>query len=147
MLRSGVLSSIAEARGDAKLPDMLTLSDFKSWSKEAAGGNDQPQCTDMVHACTVLKVSPCRADTAHVADSGSRCLQQWRPAPCTYTGQRPGMLPVLTAMYACTPQCDWPWLPRFAAGGLHEPAKLLALSSFHMAHAVYRCEAAGLGLQ
>lgn len=58
--RSGVLLSIAEAQCDAQLPDVLTLSDFKTWSKVAADGQDQPQCTDMVHACTVLKVSPCR---------------------------------------------------------------------------------------
>lgn len=66
--RSSVLSTIAEAGGEAKLPDAITLSEFRQWMKaaEAPWGMDATKRFPLL--CSVLKVAP---------DKSSR------PARCT----------------------------------------------------------------
>lgn len=65
--RSGVLSSIAEASGDASLtlPDFVTLAEFRTWSNTIRDAEDIPGCKDMVHACLVLKVGGQLIISAH----------------------------------------------------------------------------------
>lgn len=76
--RSGVLSSIAEASGSesVRLPDFVTLAEFKIWSSTIRNAEIISDCKDMAHACTVLKVG-CRLisaahSTSYTASVASR---------------------------------------------------------------------------
>ena len=62
--RSGVLSSIAEAGGDAKLPGVVSLSEFRTWADTVT---DPKKYYDMAQLCSVLKVSSCTGRAVQAA--------------------------------------------------------------------------------
>lgn len=55
--RSGFLSSIVEAGGDVRLPDFVTLSEFKAWTSTIATKQTAADL-NIAQACIVLKVRP-----------------------------------------------------------------------------------------
>lgn len=54
--RSSVLSTIADAGGDARLPDSITLSDFKQWVSAVAERDESVRSKPFSFLCTVAKV-------------------------------------------------------------------------------------------
>lgn len=56
--RSGVLSTIADAGGEARLPDAITLSEFKRWITFVEGYHDDTTEESFLNLCTVVKVTP-----------------------------------------------------------------------------------------
>lgn len=55
MSRSSVLSCIAEADGEAKLPDSVTLSEFKSWISAVSESDFIFQTRSFDFMCTAIK--------------------------------------------------------------------------------------------
>lgn len=56
--RSSVLSNIAEAGGDARLPDAITLSDFKQWVSAVGNNCECNKSKPFAFLCNVAKVWP-----------------------------------------------------------------------------------------
>ena len=56
--RCSVLSTIAEAGGDARLPDAITMSDFKQWLTFVQGDKREAKEMPFSGLCTVVKVTP-----------------------------------------------------------------------------------------
>lgn len=65
--RSSALSCIAKAGGEAKLPDTLTLSDFKIWIKAVDDTPAKVARESFSMICTVLKVPPAYTSLTPVA--------------------------------------------------------------------------------
>lgn len=72
--RSSVLSSIIDSSGEARLPEIVTLSEFKVWVNSATDAMDLSQAHDLEHACTVLKVGPYKACSARAPQMQSSAL-------------------------------------------------------------------------
>lgn len=58
MSRSSVLSCVAEGAGDAKLPDSITVSDFRKWLTAVTDGDATFRSRSFIYMCCVLKVAP-----------------------------------------------------------------------------------------
>lgn len=54
--RCGVLSCVAEAGGEAQLPETVTLSDFRSWITAGVPDGNHHRDTPFQTLCTILKV-------------------------------------------------------------------------------------------
>lgn len=59
--RSGVLSTIAYAGGEARLPGAITLSDFKRWIRFVEDNSKRSEEDSLEDLCTVVKVTPASA--------------------------------------------------------------------------------------
>lgn len=62
--RSSVLACVAEAGGKAKLPDSITVSDFKHWLAAATDSDLHFRSRSFTCKCTVIKVAP-TSECAH----------------------------------------------------------------------------------
>lgn len=56
--RSSVLSCVAGADGEAKLPESVTVSDFRKWLCTVADSDDTFQSRPLAYMCAIIKVVP-----------------------------------------------------------------------------------------
>ena len=77
--RSSVLSCIAEAGGDARLPEAVTVAEFKAWVSAGAASKQHVIHTPFSTLCTIVKVCPL-ATTLGGRDSAS-----YRRNPSSHT--------------------------------------------------------------
>lgn len=56
LVSSSVLACIAESGGQARLPDAVTLSEFKTWTEAVTAGEETQKCMAIGKLCTIAKV-------------------------------------------------------------------------------------------